>query len=468
MSALQLQNLSAIIIDDHPEMCKQLHLMLERLGLRRIVSAHSGEKAIELIAKADFNLILCDFDLGRGKNGLQVLEECRHRHIIKNTSCFIMISAVQTGELVLGAIENQPDAYIIKPITFDDLRLRLERTINIKDTYYDIFHNIDKKNYSAALSACNLLLKQRPKLSLSVLKHKARLYCLMDDHIKAEKMYSEILNIRTLAWAQLGLAKTCLALNKLEQAQHLLEQLIRQHKSHIPAYDLLAEIKALRGDTVGAQGALETALQYSPCSVRRQSFLSKLAIENQDWDAAMISSRRGIDLGKYSMFCSADNYIHLTAALKPQLNSESLSKRRAASIEIFKTVEGLKKDFKSDPVVLVSAHFIEGSTHKQLGQTKESEKCILVATELIKQNNLDQRSQDLQLIGQRMSLACDADTLKDFIDSDICTNLSNDFKKNLQKVKNQQHTMKLMSLNQKLTLSINLIIRVCSFLNRAH
>ncbi|HBF08179.1 MAG TPA: hypothetical protein DHW71_03130 [Gammaproteobacteria bacterium] len=424
MSGFPIHSLSGLIIDDQPEMCKQLYTMLERIGLRRIAVCHTGDKAIEAMSKSKFDVILCDYDLGRGKDGLQVLEEGKHREIILNTSCFIMITAIQSNDMVIGAIEHQPDAYIIKPITFDDIRLRLERTLNIKDTYYNIFHNIDLKQYNAALSACEQLTKARPKLSLSVLKFKAKIYFKQEQYDKAEAIYTEVLQIRKLPWAFFGLAKAYFFQKKYKQASQILESLIAEHQNYITAYDLLAQIKELQGDKVGAQKALQSAVSYSPRAVRRQTFLSRIATENQDWTAALPAARKSVELGRHSIFKTPENYIHLTASLQPQLYSESLSDRRSASAEILKTMDHFKKDFPEDTTVQVSAYFIESSTHKQMGQEREQEKYLNMATNLMDTHHYELKEEALELISNRLSLTCDPETIQVFIDSELCKNLS--------------------------------------------
>lgn len=407
--------------------------MLERLGLKKIVTANTGEQGIEILSRSNFDIVLCDYDLGRTKDGLQVLEEAKHREIIQHANCFIMITAVQTGEMVMGAIEYQPDAYIVKPITFDDLRLRLERVLNVKGTYYEILKNLDQKNFSGALTACDSLIKARPKLSPTILKHKAKIFLDTKAFAKAEAIYGEILQIRKLPWAYFGLAKAYFEQNKLPEAEKILENLITQNSNYTTAYDLLATIKDLIGDKKGAQKVLQAALRYSPRAIRRQTYLSRLATENQDWNIALLASRRGVELGRYSCFKSADNYIHLSAALQPQLRSESPSERRLASAEIFKTMDSFRKDFHNDTNALVSAHFIEGSTHKQLGQLNESERFIQLASQLIDKRRAEFNEHSISVLSQRISLACDFDILQYFINSDICKNLPADIKQEIEK-----------------------------------
>ena len=64
-----------------------------------------------------YDIVLCDYNLGAGQDGQQLLEELRYRHKLKNTSLFVMITAESSRDMVLGALEYLPDDYLTKPIT---------------------------------------------------------------------------------------------------------------------------------------------------------------------------------------------------------------------------------------------------------------------------------------------------------------------------------------------------------------
>jgi CheY-like chemotaxis protein len=82
-----------------------------------IDQASSGGEAIALLTKIRYDVVLCDYNLGEGKNGQQVLEEARVRNLLLPSSVWMMVSAEKSVESVMGAAEHQPDAYLIKPIT---------------------------------------------------------------------------------------------------------------------------------------------------------------------------------------------------------------------------------------------------------------------------------------------------------------------------------------------------------------
>ncbi|HET8706876.1 MAG TPA: response regulator, partial [Pseudomonadales bacterium] len=104
-----------LVVEDHAEMRTQLKSMLERMNLRNVEVVVNGEEAIERLKARQFDIILCDYELGRGKDGSQVLEEARVENLLKSSAVFVMITAAQTVEMVMGALEYEPDGYIAKP-----------------------------------------------------------------------------------------------------------------------------------------------------------------------------------------------------------------------------------------------------------------------------------------------------------------------------------------------------------------
>nr|WP_305906617.1 response regulator [Methylomarinum sp. Ch1-1]MDP4519310.1 response regulator [Methylomarinum sp. Ch1-1] len=108
-------------------MRKAIKDMLGTLEIQNIAEADNGLNALKEIARGKFDVILCDYNLGNGKNGQQVLEEARLRKILPFTTVFIIISSEQAPGMVLGAMENKPDEYLTKPFNALQLLTRLQK-----------------------------------------------------------------------------------------------------------------------------------------------------------------------------------------------------------------------------------------------------------------------------------------------------------------------------------------------------
>ena len=72
-----LKDKKILIVDDFAEMRSSLRNMLTPFDANDISMASTGEEAIELIAHNKFDIIMCDYNLGDGKDGQQVLEEAK-------------------------------------------------------------------------------------------------------------------------------------------------------------------------------------------------------------------------------------------------------------------------------------------------------------------------------------------------------------------------------------------------------
>ena len=65
---------SILAVDDFREMRSMMREMCTGLGATDITLCSNGEEALEKLAERPHTIILCDYNLGAGKDGQQVLE----------------------------------------------------------------------------------------------------------------------------------------------------------------------------------------------------------------------------------------------------------------------------------------------------------------------------------------------------------------------------------------------------------
>ena len=70
---LSLRGKKVLIIDDLPDMRTMLRTLVASLGTDDIKTARDGEQAMTLMEHERFDIVLCDYSLGEGKDGQQVL-----------------------------------------------------------------------------------------------------------------------------------------------------------------------------------------------------------------------------------------------------------------------------------------------------------------------------------------------------------------------------------------------------------
>ncbi len=296
-----------LIVDDFDSFVFSLKQMLRRLGAEQLDSASNGEKALDMALQRHYDVVLCDYNLGDGKNGQQVLEELKHRGLLRHQDIFIMISAEAARDWVFAAIENAPDEYLTKPITQSILQNRLDRILTRKETLRPMYAAMDAGDFSKALIACDQALPAHPEYRPLLIKTKAYLYQQVGDLASARALYEAALKHRPVQWARFGLARVLVQAGELPRAIEILQLLVAEYPTMIQAWDLLAEALKASGDSMAAEEALRQAANLSPRSVQRQQKLAKLAETNDHPDTAIGASQLAL---RY-----AENSVHDTPSL---------------------------------------------------------------------------------------------------------------------------------------------------------
>ena len=83
-----------LVIDDFPEIRGSLMRTLRNFGAESVDTAADGDEAVKLCSQNRYDIVICDYNLGMGKDGQQVLEEVRYLRVLLMTSLFVML----TGE----------------------------------------------------------------------------------------------------------------------------------------------------------------------------------------------------------------------------------------------------------------------------------------------------------------------------------------------------------------------------------
>jgi len=116
-----------LVVDDELSMREFLELMLTKEGYN-VSCAETGEKAISMVNKKYFDLLLCDIRLG-DISGIDVLRAAKKQN--PNT-VVIMISAYASAETAVEAMNEGAYDYVPKPFDNEELKLTLEKALDLK------------------------------------------------------------------------------------------------------------------------------------------------------------------------------------------------------------------------------------------------------------------------------------------------------------------------------------------------
>src|SRR3989304_3987498 len=92
-----------LIIEDFASFRAILKKILQSYSATIIDETATGEDGISKMALKKYDVILCDYNLGEGKDGQQVLEEAKVRGLIGISTIFVMCTAENTMEQLMGA-----------------------------------------------------------------------------------------------------------------------------------------------------------------------------------------------------------------------------------------------------------------------------------------------------------------------------------------------------------------------------
>lgn len=361
-----------LAIDDLVESRSAMKKMLHILGASEVDVAMDGDEATDRILHTDYDLVISDYNLGKGRDGQQILEEARFTKRIKAAATFVMLTGESAMDMVMGAVEYEPDDYVTKPFTIDVMRKRLTRILSIKRMLKPINDAIDSQANDQVLELCDELLIKEPRLANRILRIKGRTLLKLKDYKKAFALYSLILAERELSWALLGKAVALYHLGQLEKSKEVLLYTLDQHPNYVQCYDYLAKVETDLGHYEAAQASLESAVKVSPKQVIRQMDLGKLAFKNQDFAVAESAFRQSVRLARHSCYKSVKNYLMFAKALQHKVTPQTNRVCRTASQEAFKAAEEVKSTYKDNPEYGFEATIIESTTYTNLGKVDEA------------------------------------------------------------------------------------------------
>ncbi len=337
--SIKIENLKFLIIDDYADMRSVLRNMLLSFGVMDIGSVSNGREAIHSIEKQRYDVILCDYNLGEGRDGQQVLEEIRHRKLIGVSTIFIMVTADNTRVMVMGAVEYEPDSYLSKPFTKDLLGQRLSNLLKIKADLVEIECAVDNYNYNLANRLIDAKLAQKSMNHNILIRLKAELAIQERSYDEAATIYQNILNDREIVWAKLGLGKTRFYQENYPEAKQIFSELVRENERFMAAYDWLAKTQQMLDELEAAQEVLRRGVILSAKAIPRQKALAELALKNGDEKTAEKALSQAINLGKHSIYKHPSMFSNL-AQIKAKKGLQDDAERY---------VREIAKNFKDNP-----------------------------------------------------------------------------------------------------------------------
>lgn len=278
-----------LVIDDQPMARDALRTIAQTAGAFSVEFASNYQDALYRIRNNTPDVILCDYMLGDGRSGQQLLEELRRFNLLRDETIFMMVTGEQSYEQVVSAVELVPDDYIIKPFSPDKLLLRLENILAKKAFFADYYRARRKQEFVRALAL--LEAKQNSPAGRSyrfeIMRQKAETMLSSGSNDAAETAYRNILDTYEFPWARAGIARSLQRQNRLTEARQEIDQVVASTPYYFDACDIKATICMAQGEADEAQKVLEQVAKRTPRNYLRKRLLAEAAALNGDAETAL-------------------------------------------------------------------------------------------------------------------------------------------------------------------------------------
>ncbi len=361
------------MIDDFQGMRTMLRDFVRAMGVTQVDTAASGREALSQLRNNRYGIVICDFNLGQGQNGQQVLDEARMHDYIGVSTIWVMVTAEKTTDMVMGAAEVKPDDYLLKPINQSLLETRLEKLIVRKQSLGGIETAIKAKDYVAAVAQCDLQLQGQVVNPTEILRIKGDLLLTLGDYEPARALFESVLATRNIAWAKTGLGKIQYLAGNYGAARDAFQQVLGENRMFIEASDWLVKSLVALGDSAQAQQVLQDAVKLSPNSPARQKALGEAAYRNGELDVAQAAFEKNIKISEFSAHKSATVYAGLAKVFA----------QKDAPDEALKVLARSKSAFKDNPEAAIQTAAAESAVYQKMGLTEKAEDCMARAEQLM-------------------------------------------------------------------------------------
>ncbi|WP_414827544.1 response regulator [Alteromonas sp. H39] len=231
------------IVEDNATARASLRSHILPTGLFEVSSFGSGAELKAALRTQHFEVILLDFHLGTGKNGVAWVQALRQSRFIKPSTGIIFITSDRLPQTIGQIIDVHPDLLIIKPYSISTLTRQLEHYMTYRGFVSNVLASLDKGNTKHALSQLARLAQEDVprRLQSDVTKLQARLLYEDKQFLRAQQLYETVLTQSDqVLWAQWGRIKCQYAAGNYGACSEQLSALLNVNLAREQAFEWLA------------------------------------------------------------------------------------------------------------------------------------------------------------------------------------------------------------------------------------
>lgn len=301
MSYKTLENLRVLIVDDQRPFQLLLKGILYSMGASNISFVSTGEQALSKCSNMPYDVLFVDYNLGSGKNGRQLLEDLREKKLLHPAAVYMIVTGENQVPLVMGAVEAEPDDYIIKPFSQSVLRSRLQRIQQRKALLAPIYQAMFNEEPELILEACQQERAKNSRYQSLCTRIQIETHLKLQQYSEAEHLLKDVLEANRVNWALLLQAQLCFEQQRFEESLALCNEAIDTHRYFAEAMDLKARTLIAKNELQLAMEAITHAVTISPFSVSRQNLLMDIARQLDDLPSLIAASKQIYEITRRSV-----------------------------------------------------------------------------------------------------------------------------------------------------------------------
>lgn len=296
----------ALVIDPNPTSRSVVAAQLRDLGVGHVKQIGRVSDARQWLEQRPCNIVVCNGDTDSAEmSGQDLLDELRREQLLPYATVFIMLTGSATYAKVVEGAESAIDAYLVKPFSASALGDRLIEARKRKQALIDIFDALDGQRLDKAIELCCKRFRQRQPYALLAARLGAELLLRENRLPQARQLFEEVIALRSLPWARLGLTRALLAAGEVPAARRAIEALIEEVPDYADACDVLAHLQADQGDLAGAHHTFRRAVELTPGCLLRLQHCGTLAFYQDEPAEALRLLDRTVNEGQHSKLFDA-------------------------------------------------------------------------------------------------------------------------------------------------------------------
>ncbi|NRA22538.1 MAG: hypothetical protein HRU05_18860 [Oceanospirillaceae bacterium] len=393
MVIIDFSNKRALVIDSSSLVRTSTTAILSKLGFSYIKGSNTSTRALELVAAEEYDLVLLGHSNADRYSGLQLLEEARHKGLIKPSACWGFMSGDNSSEVIIHATDSEPDFVISKPFTLSQLQLRLESALARKQAVKPINQALDTGNISRALDFCDFVLDQNLSI-IAVKKKKADLLLQSEQFQEALLLLQEVASEAPHNSIDLKICEALIGCSQYQQAEQKLDELIVKAPRLIKAYDLKAKLYELSGRLEDSMLALDEAVKISSIAIPRNLKLANLASYSGNTQIAETAYNRVIQLNDGSCHRTPEPYLGLANIQRKELASATDKQKTEDDIALL--LKEALSSFPNDAELKVKIALFKSQLQEDLGNPEGAVQFRVLAEKVRDLNKINTDIDSLQ------------------------------------------------------------------------